>query len=93
MEKLGKLMLYDSTLSNPPGYACGSCHVAETGYTGPNSEINAFSGPQPGVWAYNPLLTNLPGLGTPARSQYQSAIRSQKSASITTRLSTSRPST
>ena len=42
-------MLYDSTLSNPPGYACATCHVAETGYTGPNSEINAFSGPQPGV--------------------------------------------
>jgi cytochrome c peroxidase len=34
VEKLGKLMLYDSTLSNPPGYACGTCHVAETGYTG-----------------------------------------------------------
>jgi hypothetical protein len=49
VEKLGKLMLYDSTLSNPPGYACATCHVAETGYTGPNSEINAFSGPQPGV--------------------------------------------
>src|SRR6266436_5308284 len=49
VEKLGKLMLYDSTLSNPPGYACATCHVAETGYTGPNSEINAFSGPQPGI--------------------------------------------
>jgi Di-haem cytochrome c peroxidase len=49
VEKLGKLILYDSTLSNPPGYACATCHVAETGYTGPNSEINAFSGPQPGV--------------------------------------------
>src|SRR6201998_971998 len=45
VEKLGKLMLYDSTLSNPPGYACATCHVAETGFTGPNSEINAFSGP------------------------------------------------
>jgi cytochrome c peroxidase len=49
VEKLGKLMLYDTTLSNPPGYACATCHVAETGQTGPNSEINAFSGPQPGV--------------------------------------------
>ena len=49
VEKLGKLMLYDSTLSNPPGYSCATCHVAETGYTGQNSEINAFSGPQPGV--------------------------------------------
>jgi Di-haem cytochrome c peroxidase len=49
VEKLGKLMLYDSTLSNPQGYACATCHVLETGFTGPNSEINAFSGPQPGV--------------------------------------------
>src|SRR5258708_3773678 len=49
VEKLGKLMLYDSTLSNPPGYACATCHVSETGFTGPNSEINALSGPQPGV--------------------------------------------
>jgi cytochrome c peroxidase len=49
VEKLGKLMLYDHTRSNPPGYACATCHVSETGYTGPNSEINAFSGPQPGV--------------------------------------------
>ena len=49
VEKLGKLMLYDSTLSNPPGYSCATCHVPETGFTGPNSEIKAFSGPQPGV--------------------------------------------
>jgi len=49
VEKLGKLMLYDSSLSNPPGYSCATCHVPETGFTGPSSEINAFSGPQPGV--------------------------------------------
>src|SRR6195256_6019034 len=49
VEQLGKLMLYDSTLSNPPGYSCANCHVPETGFTGPNSQINAFAGPQPGV--------------------------------------------
>lgn len=49
VEKLGKLMLYDDTLSNPPGYSCATCHVPETGFTGPSSQINAFSGPQPGV--------------------------------------------
>lgn len=49
VEKLGKLMLYDSTLSNPPGYSCATCHVPESGFTGANSEINAFAGPQPGV--------------------------------------------
>jgi cytochrome c peroxidase len=47
-EKLGKLILYDSTLSNPPGYSCATCHVPEAGFTGPNSEINAFAGPQRG---------------------------------------------
>src|SRR5258708_13412613 len=49
VEKLGKLMLYDSTLSNPPGYSCATCHVAETGFTGPNSEINPSSVPHPGI--------------------------------------------
>ena len=39
VEKLGKLMLYDSTLSNPPGYAYATCHVAETGYTGPIRKV------------------------------------------------------
>ena len=29
VEKLGKLMLYDSTLSDPPGYSCATCHVPE----------------------------------------------------------------
>jgi cytochrome c peroxidase len=48
-EKLGKLMLYDSTLSNPSGYSCATCHVRETGFTGPSSKINASYGPQPGV--------------------------------------------
>jgi cytochrome c peroxidase len=48
-EQLGKFMLYDSTLSNPVGYACASCHVPETGFTGPNSEINALGCDTPGV--------------------------------------------
>ena len=49
VEQLGKFMLYDSTLSNPKGYACASCHVPQTGFTGPSSEINQFTGPMPGV--------------------------------------------
>jgi cytochrome c peroxidase len=42
-------MLYDHTLSNPPGYACATCHVPEAGFTGFDSAINLFSGPQPGI--------------------------------------------
>jgi hypothetical protein len=49
VEQLGKFMLYDHTLSNPSGYACATCHVLQTGFTGPNSEVNLFGGEQPGV--------------------------------------------
>jgi cytochrome c peroxidase len=49
VEKLGKLMLYDHTLSDPPGYSCATCHIHETGFTGPSSIVNEFYGPQPGV--------------------------------------------
>jgi cytochrome c peroxidase len=49
VEQLGKFMLYDHTLSNPPGYACATCHIPETGFTGPNSAVNGFGVPQPGV--------------------------------------------
>jgi cytochrome c peroxidase len=49
VQKLGKDMLYDTTLSNPPGYACATCHVPETGFTGPVSWVNEVWGPQPGV--------------------------------------------
>jgi hypothetical protein len=49
VEKLGKFMLYDHTLSNPSGYACATCHLPEAGFTGPDSLVNLFGGPQPGV--------------------------------------------
>jgi cytochrome c peroxidase len=49
VEQLGKDILFDHTLSDPPGYACFTCHIPTTGFTGPSSEINAFSGPMPGV--------------------------------------------
>jgi cytochrome c peroxidase len=49
VEQLGKDILFDHTLSDPPGYACFTCHTPETGFTGPVSEINAFAGPYPGV--------------------------------------------
>jgi cytochrome c peroxidase len=49
VEKLGKFMLYDHTLLNPSGYACATCHVPEAGFTGPDSLVNLYGGPQPGV--------------------------------------------
>jgi cytochrome c peroxidase len=49
VEQLGKFMLFDHTLSNPAGYACATCHVPESGFTGPDSAVNLFGGPQPGI--------------------------------------------
>ena len=49
VEKLGKDMLYDFTLSNPKGYACASCHEPSAGFTGPSSEINATGAATPGI--------------------------------------------
>jgi cytochrome c peroxidase len=56
VETLGKNLLYDCFLSDPPatlagpaGYACATCHSPGTGFTGPISQINLLAGPQPGV--------------------------------------------
>jgi len=49
-EQLGKDIIYDNTLSNPPGYACFQCHAPATGGTsGLESGVNLGAGPQPGV--------------------------------------------
>jgi cytochrome c peroxidase len=48
-EQLGKDIFFDATLSNPPGYACATCHVPSTGFTGPDSFINQAIGTSPGV--------------------------------------------
>jgi cytochrome c peroxidase len=50
VEKLGKYMLYDDTMSDPSGYACATCHAPSTGLsTGLESIVNLRGGPQPGV--------------------------------------------
>jgi cytochrome c peroxidase len=50
VEKLGKYMIYDNTMSDPPGYACVQCHAPTTGRsTGLSSIVNEMAGPQPGV--------------------------------------------
>ena len=49
-EQLGKDIIFDNTLSNPPGYACFQCHAPTTGGTsGLESGVNLGAGPQPGV--------------------------------------------
>jgi cytochrome c peroxidase len=48
IELLGKLMLYDKELSVNRNQACAFCHMPETGFTGPVSELNRTTGSYPG---------------------------------------------
>ncbi|HTC09879.1 MAG TPA: cytochrome c peroxidase [Acetobacteraceae bacterium] len=48
LELLGKAMLYDKQLSVNRNEACAFCHMPETGFTGPVSELNATTGAYPG---------------------------------------------
>jgi cytochrome c peroxidase len=48
VELLGKLILYDKQLSVYRNEACTFCHMPETGFTGPVSELNRTTGAFPG---------------------------------------------
>ncbi len=48
LELLGKAMLYDKQLSVNRNEACAFCHMPDTGFTGPVSELNATTGAYPG---------------------------------------------
>jgi cytochrome c peroxidase len=48
IELLGKLLLFDKQLSVNRNEACAFCHMPETGFTGPVSEINRTTGAYPG---------------------------------------------
>jgi cytochrome c peroxidase len=48
VELLGKLMLYDKQLSVNRNEACAFCHMPETGFSGPVSELNRTTGSYPG---------------------------------------------
>jgi cytochrome c peroxidase len=48
IELLGKAMLYDKQLSVNRNEACAFCHMPETGFTGPVSELNETTGAYPG---------------------------------------------
>ncbi|MCL4487562.1 MAG: cytochrome C [Chloroflexi bacterium] len=51
-EQLGKLLFFDTNLSDPPGQACAVCHGPQVGFTGPDSATNAggavYQGAVPG---------------------------------------------
>jgi cytochrome c peroxidase len=48
VELLGKLILYDKQLSVYRNEACTFCHMPETGFTGPVSELNRITAAYPG---------------------------------------------
>ena len=48
IELLGKLLLYDKELSVNRNEACAFCHMPETGFTGPISELNRTTASYPG---------------------------------------------
>jgi cytochrome c peroxidase len=45
---LGKLTLYDKDFVGNRNKVCTFCHVPETGFTGPVSELNRTTGAYPG---------------------------------------------
>jgi cytochrome c peroxidase len=47
--QLGKALFFDTTLSNPVGQSCASCHNPEAGFTFPVSAINQRTGTVPGA--------------------------------------------
>jgi cytochrome c peroxidase len=50
VEQLGKYLLFDTTMSNPVGYACVQCHAYTAGYTsGLEPIVNIIDGVPPGV--------------------------------------------
>jgi cytochrome c peroxidase len=48
LELLGKLLLFDKNLSVNRNEACAFCHMPETGFTGPISELNNTTAAYPG---------------------------------------------
>ena len=51
LAQLGKALFGDTTLSNPKGQSCISCHSPQAGWAFPNSSINQQFGPVPGAVA------------------------------------------
>jgi cytochrome c peroxidase len=49
VEELGKTLFFDANLSTPPGQSCAACHAPPTGFTGPDSSINATAAVYPGA--------------------------------------------
>jgi cytochrome c peroxidase len=51
VERLGRKIFFDASLSEPKGQSCATCHAPETGFTGESSRVNATTGVYPGAVA------------------------------------------
>lgn len=48
-ERLGRAIFFDTNLSRPRGQSCASCHDPKTGFSNPDSTINATIAVHPGA--------------------------------------------
>jgi cytochrome c peroxidase len=51
VERLGRHLFFDASLSEPKGQSCATCHAPETGFTGESSRVNATTAVYPGAVA------------------------------------------
>ncbi|HPF69214.1 MAG TPA: cytochrome c peroxidase [Candidatus Krumholzibacteria bacterium] len=49
LEQLGKLIFFDTTLSDPQGMSCATCHAPQVGFTGPDAGVNLATAVYPGA--------------------------------------------
>ncbi|MHB8791167.1 MAG: cytochrome-c peroxidase [Desulfobulbaceae bacterium] len=49
LEKLGRNLYFDASLSSPPGQSCATCHDPSVGWTGPRDDINKGGAVYPGA--------------------------------------------
>lgn len=49
LERLGKLIFFDESLSSPAGQSCATCHEPAAGWTGPRADINQAGSVYPGA--------------------------------------------
>ena len=49
LERLGRNLYFDASLSSPPGQSCATCHDPAAGWTGPKAEINQGGAVYPGA--------------------------------------------
>lgn len=49
LQTFGEKLFFDENLSVPEGQSCATCHGSETGWTGPDEEVNKRGGVYPGA--------------------------------------------